>query len=1218
MQKAALNGFSMAFKTFAALVALLPFFGSPLQAERLFVLHDDQSVASVLDPVTLEPLGSAPAPDGVFRVLGLPDDAGSGFSARFYLVGARSIVVTDGDYHEIDRIDLPVSAIQAPHGAALSADGSRLLVATRFGVLTIDTVDGRIVERLIPGFPVGGVALLPDPDRAWVFADGAALARSIEIDNDRLGDEAALLPAALSGASLSPLGLHAYGLAGAGVYDLSTLQAARFTGATDPIFTTAADSSSSAARLAVYDSSSKRAPIPGSGQQHRFAVTDSGRFFMISGGRLLRGAVDGKSDALVVRDPTSGGPLNPADLAWTASPDGSTLYTAAFGGDQLLVFDPSSLESARSVDLSAAPTGVELVIPRVRQAGMLELVTLNNSTAAGGTDFQITVRATNGSGAPDRDIPIFTSNIFPADPMLTCLSALTDSNGEGTLECSLGAVDTPQTIQVTISDAAGRSAPIFSLQAVPPTAAEGLFKLEGDDQDVPSDSDFTFVAQLSSNRLPVEGAVLSVTTDPIDPDIFTCLLQAQTDADGKATISCTAKEVVTREKVSVTVTHIASNDSVVFTATIDPAVNEPTRLIKFAGDEQTVVQGSFFTVTLQVTDLAGFSPIINVIVQNLSQSVPPAITCPTNAAIDDDGFATIRCQAGPIQGQIATGEIQISHFGETLPDPFRIIIVASGGGSGGVVQTMELLSDEEFPAEPGVPVIDGVQVRAVRSDGKPAPEVPVYFSSPGDVVFDPPVVDTDAEGIASTTVTVGCNPAGDPSIFIGFNPGEQFLDVEADIQPGKFSQIVKIRGDNQSGAPGQELNANALVGQTQDQCGNVVEMQEVSWKVRPSFAATFRNVVNISDDRGRVSVLVRLGQFGGPFQVEVGNEVASARFDLAVNLPAQELRIRSGDDQNALAGQALAQPLVVQVVGITGFGVGGVPVEWSASGAAQVVGSSSVTDTAGVSYARIRVGTGSNPQQGSGGPQGQVQATAAGKTVTFFVNGSPKPIAPVEAFVNGASFLGGWTPGSAGSIFGQVLAPDLTVATQTPFPTNLAGVSVTINGTPAPLIFVAPGQINLQVPFETAAGPATVIVDNNGQSTTVQGVPINAVQPGIFIDPNTGRAAALKEDFSVITAQNPAVPGEVVQLFFTGGGPLTESVATNQPGPGSPLAFTSNSVVVGVDGEGQQTLAAVYAPQLITAYQVNFVLGENTASGDRDLSIVINGAGSQTVKLPVQ
>ncbi len=1210
----------MSLKNFLASLALLSVLTASLSAAPLFVLHDGASSASVFDSQTLEPLGSAPAPAGVFRVFGLPDRPGSDRAVKFYLIGSRAIVVTDGDYGRIGEIELPAPAIRAPHGAALSADGRRLLVATRFGVLLIDTAEDRIVARLVPGFPTAGVALLPDPNRAWVIAEGAALARSIELDRDRLGLETALPPAPLTSVSGSANGLLAFGFGSGGVYDLTSIETVVFSGATDAGRTPSVSVTPGvASRLAIFQTAPKTPPVFGrapAGQQlSRLVVTDSGRFFLAAGDVLTRASVGADSVTLIAADPVTGVRLDPRRTAWTPSRDGSRLFLARSEDRTLYAFDPAGTGRVESVALSAAPTGVELVIPRLRQAGLLELLTTNNVSVAGGTPFDIMVRATDGSGLPVSNVPVFASNVFPDMPMISCLTGLTDGGGEATLECSAGEVTEPATVQITISDAEGRSAPIFSVQAQPPTPFEGLAKIEGDGQRVPVASDFSFVVQLSRNRLPAPGVGLLVATTPLDPEVLTCPTQVSTGDGGQATITCTAAEVVTRKTVSVEVSD-GMGDSVTFSAVIDPRAAKPTGLSKVAGDEQIVSQGANFTLVVESRrdGEPRANTILNIIVMTIA--VPPLATCPTNAMTDENGRAAFICKAGTIFGDSATVEITVADFGVRLPEPFKVLINRTGQG---VASGLELLSEEDFEVVAGEPLVDGIRVRAVSTIGGSAVQnVEVFFSSADDVVFDPPVVRTDSAGIATTTVTVGCNDNRDAVILVQLNPDILLLDLKADIQPGRFAKLIKTRGDNQSGGPGQRLTQNALVAVTTDACGNVFSGQEVEWRVRPAYAASLGNVVSISDSQGRVSVLATLGQFGGPLQVEVGNETATTQFDLAVSLPVEGLRIRSGDGQNALTGQALAQPLVVQALGITGFGVGGVPVVWNVvDGPAQILNRATMTDNAGIAFARIRLGTAANPQQGSG-PRAQIEARAMGDTVTFFVNGEAKPIAPIEAFVNGASFVTGWTPGAAGSIFGEMLAPELTVADQAPFPTNLGGVSVTVNGVPAPLIFVSPGQVNVQVPFETPLGPTTVIIDNNGRQATVENVVIERVRPGIFEINIDGQriAAALHQDFSLIRPSSPAIPGEVVQLFFTGAGPLNAVVGTNQPGP-IPPALTTIEVVIGVDGEGQESFGAFYAPQLISANQVNFRLGSSTPAGMRNLSLVMQGVASKTVFLPV-
>jgi uncharacterized protein (TIGR03437 family) len=87
-------------------------------------------------------------------------------------------------------------------------------------------------------------------------------------------------------------------------------------------------------------------------------------------------------------------------------------------------------------------------------------------------------------------------------------------------------------------------------------------------------------------------------------------------------------------------------------------------------------------------------------------------------------------------------------------------------------------------------------------------------------------------------------------------------------------------------------------------------------------------------------------------------------------------------------------------------------------------------------------------------------------------------------------------------------ATDGNLSTQTakadsvPWPTLLGGVTVQVTDSGsttrvAGLLFVSPGQINFQIPPETALGIATVII-NNGSTTLTAHVLIRPVTPALF------------------------------------------------------------------------------------------------------------------------
>ena len=59
------------------------------------------------------------------------------------------------------------------------------------------------------------------------------------------------------------------------------------------------------------------------------------------------------------------------------------------------------------------------------------------------------------------------------------------------------------------------------------------------------------------------------------------------------------------------------------------------------------------------------------------------------------------------------------------------------------------------------------------------------------------------------------------------------------------------------------------------------------------------------------------------------------------------------------------------------------------------------------------------------------------------------------------------------SIYGTQLGSSILGATAIPLPGFLAGFQAVVNGVTAPLYYVSPDQVNVQIPYETAAGSAT-------------------------------------------------------------------------------------------------------------------------------------------------
>jgi uncharacterized protein (TIGR03437 family) len=202
--------------------------------------------------------------------------------------------------------------------------------------------------------------------------------------------------------------------------------------------------------------------------------------------------------------------------------------------------------------------------------------------------------------------------------------------------------------------------------------------------------------------------------------------------------------------------------------------------------------------------------------------------------------------------------------------------------------------------------------------------------------------------------------------------------------------------------------------------------------------------------------------------------------------------------------------------------------------------------------------------------------------------------APATSLVNAASFKSGSVaPGMIATLFGSDLGPtDLVVAQPdaTRYPTSVGGVSVTFDGTPAPMIYARHDQISFVVPYTTAGRTQTQMqVQYNGQVSAPVNIQVAASNPAIFTLPSagTGQGAILNQNYFVNGETNPADRGSVIQVFMTGGG------QTDPPSPDGALMVGALpkqllAVTARIGGVDAVVEYAGPAPQLIAGLmQVN-------------------------------
>jgi len=196
---------------------------------------------------------------------------------------------------------------------------------------------------------------------------------------------------------------------------------------------------------------------------------------------------------------------------------------------------------------------------------------------------------------------------------------------------------------------------------------------------------------------------------------------------------------------------------------------------------------------------------------------------------------------------------------------------------------------------------------------------------------------------------------------------------------------------------------------------------------------------------------------------------------------------------------------------------------------------------------------------------------AGGLGATFLLHLSPNSnaqVLPLTCMVNGASLAAGpIAPGEIVTLFGAGLGPQIGVQTQatvqSPFPTQAAGVQVTFDGTPAPLLWVQDTQINVVAPWRLTPGQNTkVCASYNSVSTNCLTSPVVESSPAVFTSDGVN-ALAMNQDGSMNSVSNPAPAGSIVTIWATGLGaiaPVPEDGALVQ------LPLPQNVLAVSVEG----------------------------------------------------
>ncbi|HLG99882.1 MAG TPA: choice-of-anchor V domain-containing protein [Bryobacteraceae bacterium] len=196
-------------------------------------------------------------------------------------------------------------------------------------------------------------------------------------------------------------------------------------------------------------------------------------------------------------------------------------------------------------------------------------------------------------------------------------------------------------------------------------------------------------------------------------------------------------------------------------------------------------------------------------------------------------------------------------------------------------------------------------------------------------------------------------------------------------------------------------------------------------------------------------------------------------------------------------------------------------------------------------------------------------------------------------------------------------------------PTSLNNVSVTVDGIPAYVDYISPGQVNVQAPDDpnTGAGIAVVLANSSGTSNTFS-MQKNAIAPALLspspfntqghqwvVAQHADQTYVGKTGLISGLSFSPAKPGETIVIYGIGFGPVSPAIAAGT------IAKVSNHLATTPTFRFGQTAAKLQyyglAPNFVGLYQFNATV-PNVSAGDMPLNVDVGGVPlNQTLYITV-
>jgi uncharacterized protein YjdB len=351
-----------------------------------------------------------------------------------------------------------------------------------------------------------------------------------------------------------------------------------------------------------------------------------------------------------------------------------------------------------------------------------------------------------------------------------------------------------------------------------------------------------------------------------------------------------------------------------------------------------------------------------------------------------------------------------------LPGTSTITARTTRGTASANVRVLPVNADLRLvvPDSIAVPAgLDGgtlVTARVVDVTGAPVSGLQVDFSVlAGSASMSPAQVFTDQHGFARTTFTSGT--VATEILAEVSSPGLEASGSSAAAAPGNgqgkgplkkefrarvkasHPHLVTIAPDPVRMDLGQATSLEATV---EDAFGNTITNPSIAW------SSSDTKVVQVDSESGRITAQTTgLATIRATASDDSGASAEGTSMVEVAGSSATRLDLTLGDQQSALVGETLLNPLALRVLDASGSGVAGVAVSWAVvEGSATLGASTTSTDPSGATSVSVRLGS----------EAGRVRVRASANSlspITYTLEAVPGAVTSVQVTPSGSEVVAG-------------------------------------------------------------------------------------------------------------------------------------------------------------------------------------------------------------------